>query len=578
MALVTATAVLLSVRLDALPVAVLGLAGGFLTPALLSTGVDNQVALFTYVALLDAGVLAVAYFKRWRSLDFLSFAGTLLVTLAWAASFYRREKLATTLGFLTLFFVLYSLLAVFHNVLPRRRSRWFDVALSSANAAFYFALSYLLLVEAGYDRATPASQALLVSAFFACLFYAAWSRCREDRLLAYGYVGLGVSFFTVAAAIQLDLQWVTIAWAVEGLTLTWAGLGSGEGAPRHAALAVYGLAVVHWLLFDAPGFAYAGGGFVPLLNQRALSCAVLVGALAAAARLYRRGAGPGGREREAASTLFSLTANALALILLTLDLSDYFEQRKAAASTQAAALQADFAARRAEQARQFSLSALWTIYGAALVAYGVRRRFKALRHAGLVLLVLATVKALTVDLAFYAAPWHVPVLNQTFMAFALLVAAYALAARLYARAARVGEGERAVVPVLVVVANVLAVVALSAEAAGYFDAGRVALTDTGRLRDLGLAKQLSLSVVWALYGAGLLVAGRVWGMRLLRVLSLALLSLTTLKVFFWDLSSLDRVYRIVSFIVLGAILLAVSYLYQRSQQRAAEEGGTASVP
>lgn len=583
MALVTATAVLLSVRLGALPVAVLGLVGGFLTPALLSTGVDNQVALFTYVALLDAGVLAVAYFRRWRSLDFLSFAGTLLITLAWALSFYSRGKLATTLVFLTLFFLLYSLLAVFHNVLPRRRSRWFDVSLASANAGFYFSLSYLLLADAGYDHATPASLALLVSAFFALLFYAAHTRCREDRLLAYGYVGLGVTFFTIAAAVQLDLQWVTIAWAVEGLMLTWVGLGAGEDAPRRAALFVYGFAVLHWLAWDAPDFAYAGGDFVPLLNPRALSCAVLVGALAGGAWLYRRedfgarardGSGPGPREREAASALFPLVANALALVLLTLDLSDYFARQKALAGAPGPG----DASHRIENARQFSLSALWTIYGASLMAYGVRRSFKALRYAGLALLVLATVKVLTVDLSFYAAPWHVPIVNQTFMAFALLVAAYAVSARLYARAeaggeraGRIGDEERSVVPVLVVVANVLAVVALSAEAAGYFDAGRVALTDTGRLRDLELAKQLSLSVVWALYGAGLLVAGRVWDARLLRILSLALLSLTTLKVFFWDLSSLDRVYRIISFIVLGAILLAVSYLYQKSQQRAAAE-------
>jgi len=535
---------------------------------LLSTGVDNEIALFTYVSLLDAGVLAVAYFKRWRSLDFLSFAATVLTTLGWAATFYRREKLWTTLVFLTVFFVLYSLLAVFHNVVPRRRSRWFDVALASANAAFYFSLSYLLLADAGYERVTPASLSLLVSAYFAGLFYAAWSRCREDRLLAYGYVGLGVTFFTVAAAIQLDLQWVTVAWAVEGLMLTWVGLSSGESAPRHAALAVYGVAVLHWLAWDAPDFAFAGGDFVPLLNQRALSCAVLVGALAGGAWLYRRGGeGPGERERSAAAALCSLAANALAIVLLTLDLSDYFERRKALAGVQAAG----FASDRLENARQFSLSALWTIYGVTLLAYGVRRGFRALRHAGLALLLVATIKVLVLDFTFYAAPWHVPVLNQTFMAFALLVAAYALAARLYARGGVGGEEERAVVPALVVVANVLAVVALSAEAAGYFDAGRVSLTDTGRLRDLGLAKQLSLSVVWALYGAGLLVAGRVRRVRLLRVMSLALLSLTTLKVFFWDLSSLDRAYRIVSFVVLGAILLAVSYLYQRSQQRAAAE-------
>ena len=69
----------------------------------------------------------------------------------------------------------------------------------------------------------------------------------------------------------------------------------------------------------------------------------------------------------------------------------------------------------------------------------------------------------------------------------------------------------------------------------------------------------------------LLLVGRVRRSRLLRLMALALLGLTTLKVFFLDLSALDRAYRIVSFIVLGAILLAVSYLYQKSQQRAAAE-------
>ena len=98
------------------------------------------------------------------------------------------------------------------------------------------------------------------------------------------------------------------------------------------------------------------------------------------------------------------------------------------------------------------------------------------------------------------------------------------------------------------------------------------------LRDLRLAQQLSLSVVWAVYGGVLFAAGRLLGSRVLRVLSLVLLGLTTLKVFFWDLSSLDRVYRIVSFVVLGLILLAVSYLYQRSQQQRAREEDAAAAP
>ncbi|MDT7687574.1 MAG: hypothetical protein QOE46_333 [Acidobacteriota bacterium] len=579
MTLVTAGAVLLSVRSNALPIAVLGLVGGFLTPVLISTGQDNQLGLFTYVALLDAGVLSVGYFKRWRSLDFLSFLGTVALTLGWADKFYNREKLWPTLFFITVFFILYALLAVFHNVLPRRRSRWFDVALLVWNATLYFGFSYLMLDGAGYEHTLPASHALVVSAFFTLLFYAAWSRCREDRLLAYAYVGAAVVFFTVALAIQLELQWVTIAWAVEGLTLTWLGLRSGVAAARRAAVGVFAFALMHWVAFDAREFAYAAGGdFIPLFNGRALSCAVLVGALAASAWLYRRARFEvessergvlGKEERETAATLYALAANGLAVTLLTLDLSDYFGRRRA--------LSQGLEAERAENARQFSLTALWSIYGAMLFAYGARRVLGALRYAGLALLAGATVKVLTFDLAYYDAAWHVPVFNHTFMAFALVVAAYALAVRLYARDVRDGTEhpsnakQSRVVPVLIVVANLLAIVALSAEAAGYFASGRGGVADAVRLHDLNLAKQLSLSVVWAVYGAGLLVAGRVRRSRLLRLLALALLVVTTLKVFLLDLSALDSAYRIVSFIVLGAILLAVSYLYQKSQQRAAAE-------
>ncbi|HZB44897.1 MAG TPA: DUF2339 domain-containing protein, partial [Pyrinomonadaceae bacterium] len=174
MAAVTTLAVLLSVRYDALAIAVLGLIGGFLTPLLLSTGRDNQVGLFTYVALLDAGVLALAYFKRWRSLDFLSFAGTALMFFGWLIIHYRAEKLWPTVFFLTLFFLMFAALSVAHNVVPRRLSRWHDILILIANATFYFGTTYALLDGEGYDRALG-SFALVVSAFFVLLFYAAWT-------------------------------------------------------------------------------------------------------------------------------------------------------------------------------------------------------------------------------------------------------------------------------------------------------------------------------------------------------------------------------------------------------------------
>jgi len=714
MALVTTTAVLLSVRLNALPVAILGLAGGFLTPVLLSTGTDNEVGLFTYVALLDAGVLAVAYFKRWRSLDFLSFAGTVAITLGWAFAYFTHEKVWTTLVFLTVFFLLYSLLAIFHNVLRGRPTRWFDVALAIANATFYFGLSYLMLIEAGFDHVTPATQALLLSIFFTGLFYTTWRWSPDDRLLRYSYVGAAATFLTVALAIQLELHWVTMAWAVEALMLTWVGLRSGEKAARHAALAIFCAAVVHWFTWDMREFAYSvGPSFLPLINRRALSCFVLVGAIAGAARLYKRAGEIDNNERSTARTFFLLTGNVVALALLSLDLNDYFTARL----SQSGAAPADLLA-RIENSRQFSISVLWTLYAATTLALGLLRRSALLRWGGLLLLLAAISKVVAFDSAFYAASWHLPVINQTFMVYALLVAVLAFGAWLYGRAPGADEAERSVMrpvllgaanvlalaaltlevigyynrmqagtgseifsrfqegkvftlplvwtvyatcvflfgawrgarawrwggllllalttplvlltlvyydaswhapvfnrtmgafalfvvalwlvvrtyarsgeafeeawvvrPVATVAANLLAIIVLSAQAAGYYDAkigrewsrgGAAAGSDdfAGSLRDFELAKQLSLSVVWALYASGLFIAGRVRNLRLLRVMALALLSLTTLKVFFWDLSSLDRAYRIISFIMLGAILLVVSYFYQQSQQRASTE-------
>ena len=92
MVLITATAFLLAVRLNALVVAVLGILGGFLTPYLLSTGVDNPLGLFGYIAILDAGLILVALHRRWFFLTALGAAGTVIMQIGWAGKFFVPEK------------------------------------------------------------------------------------------------------------------------------------------------------------------------------------------------------------------------------------------------------------------------------------------------------------------------------------------------------------------------------------------------------------------------------------------------------------------------------------------------------
>ena len=134
-------------------------------------------------------------------------------------------------------------------------------------------------------------------------------------------------------------------------------------------------------------------------------------------------------------------------------------------------------------------------------------------------------------------------------------------------------------PVLVTSVNLLAIIGLSLEALGYYNGKMrvLGLSPEDRV-NLKLAQQLSISVVWTIYGGAMLTLGIARRSKLLRVMALLLLGLTIFKVFLFDLSSLEKLYRIISFIVLGLILLAVSFLYQRYRQRVAEFIGDRDAP
>ncbi|MBA3848399.1 MAG: hypothetical protein C0502_00190 [Opitutus sp.] len=107
MALITAAAFVLAVRLEAQVVAILGLLGGFLTPVLLSTGQDNPAGLFGYIALLDLGLVAVALHRSWPHLVPMGAAGTALMMIGWADRFFHAGKgpvaMTVCVGFALLF-------------------------------------------------------------------------------------------------------------------------------------------------------------------------------------------------------------------------------------------------------------------------------------------------------------------------------------------------------------------------------------------------------------------------------------------------------------------------------------------
>ncbi len=85
----------------------LGLVGGFLTPALLSTGTDNPLGLFGYLALLDGGLILVALKRKWTFLIGLSALATLIAELAWLDQFFNPSKTGAAVAVHLLFASLY---------------------------------------------------------------------------------------------------------------------------------------------------------------------------------------------------------------------------------------------------------------------------------------------------------------------------------------------------------------------------------------------------------------------------------------------------------------------------------------
>ena len=107
MALVTAVAVLLSVRRDSVFISLLGLVGGFATPALLSTGEDRPIGLFSYLLLLNAGLAWVAFRKGWPLLTAVSVAFTALYEWGWVVKFLDASRLPLAMSIFLVFPVLH---------------------------------------------------------------------------------------------------------------------------------------------------------------------------------------------------------------------------------------------------------------------------------------------------------------------------------------------------------------------------------------------------------------------------------------------------------------------------------------
>jgi uncharacterized membrane protein len=234
MVLVTVACGLLSWRHSAREIAVLGLAGGFATPILLSTGSDNPIGLFAYVLMLDTGLLVLARKRRWPLLMILGLIGTVFYQLAWILGRMGSDRYwlgLLVLGTFSAFFVLAANWGVKEAGESDQRGSWRMTQIAGVLLPFAFALYFSANADLG-PHLYPV--AILMAVLCAA---AGWlGRAQQFEMLPVG---------ASAGAVGVVLVWMVSTELTTALV--W------EGFAVCVALAVIFHIFVEWLLRDPEG-------------------------------------------------------------------------------------------------------------------------------------------------------------------------------------------------------------------------------------------------------------------------------------------------------------------------------------
>ena len=236
---------LLAVRQDSEAMAAWGLTGGFLAPVITSTGDGSHVALFSYYALLDLGILGMAWFRSWRWVNLLGFVFTFGISALWGASAYAPEHFAVVEGFLIWFFLHFVLVSLlFARGVSRAQAAEGDAggtdagpppggsttAVSGAvNGTLVFGLPIAVFgLQSVLVQGMPFALAYTALGMAVVYLAALWVARRwhaVPALLGDTYLALTLVFASLAIPFAVaDQRWTAAAWAVEGAGLVWLGL------------------------------------------------------------------------------------------------------------------------------------------------------------------------------------------------------------------------------------------------------------------------------------------------------------------------------------------------------------------
>ena len=472
---------------------------------------------------------------------------------------YAAGDVAVVLPFLAAFFLLFSAAIVLYNLARGIPATLLEILGTLANALAFFALGRGAVATAFGDRAV-AALALALAAFYVAVVYGFLAARRRDRGLLMSFFALAAFFIALVPPLAVSKEWITLSWALQGLVMLWLAGKLDSRFLRGVSLAAYALALGRLVFYDLAR-QYAGplpadltwAAYLPVLGNHLLAIGGPIATLGGAWILLRRPPAAArlqvSRDNDLAvdlgipPVLAAVAALGVALLFVVLHVEFYRAFRF---------FWTPFA--------YPSLSILWLALGLFLLPLARRSGSAALRTLLAVLAAVFAAKLLFLDASTwrpdldslrYAAGWTPVLAGIRAFDFALCIGFLAL---LFARL----RGDREALSLAVssgVGALVLLFLFLTFE------------LHTALHRFVPGLRAGGLTLLWALYALGLLLAGLRASVRGLRYAGLALFAVVVGKIFFVDLAGLESIYRILAFIALGILLFLAALLYLRNRAR-----------
>ncbi len=559
MILITAFAVLLAVSYDRVELAVLALLGGFASPFLVSTGEGNYITLFTYLLILNAGMLTLSYLRNWYPVNIVAYLGTIILYGTWLGNSFMAQANPPYWGamvFATLFYLVFFTMSIIYNLKVRKRFNPIEFSILLTNTFLYFSVGMVILdnLMDGRFQGLFTAWIAVFNFIFALAFY---KRADIDRNFRYLLIALVMTFLSLVAPIELDGNHITLFWALEAVLLLWLSQRSGIYLMKAGALIVSGLMVISLVMDWHDIYFIYEAELYPLLNKGFMTGIFATGSLLA--------------------TFFLLTREHIVLFNRTMNIKPLiygvaFVAIATGFLTGSLELNHQMDAFKVKASLQTLFNALYN-YGFLTGLYLVltQKRNPVMIQLFTLLLTLAVVLyPVTCSEAIIALRneifrgamnfWnfliHLPVWAFPFLFLYFLYRHVRMAINgavsFPSNAPRIYAWFASAMVVLLLSLALNHWVVLSLKGSGY---------EIGAILENTI--KIGYPILWGLCAFGLMGIGMRFNYKQLRLVSLTLIFFTLIKLFVYDIQEVSKAGKIAAFISLGILLLIVSFMYQR---------------